>query len=63
MDVGYGVIVDVIKEFSTNVQEIEKFKIEMTERIISQMLQSEKENKQKWFYTVNYKLQLFLLMC
>jgi hypothetical protein len=49
MDVGYGVIVDVIKEFSTNVQEIEKFKIEMTERIISQMLQSEKENKQNGF--------------
>ncbi len=46
MDVGYGTILDAIKEFSTNVQEIEKFKIDMIKRIISQMLQNEKENKQ-----------------
>jgi len=46
MDVGYGTIVDAIKKFSTSVQEIEKFKIEKIERITSQMLQNEKENRQ-----------------
>ncbi len=43
MDVRYGAIVDAIKEFSTQVQEIKKFKIEMTKRMISQMLQSERK--------------------
>jgi hypothetical protein len=34
------------KNFSINVQEIDKFKIKMTKRIISQMVQNENENRQ-----------------
>jgi hypothetical protein len=40
MDVGSSVIVDVIKEFSIVWTQIEKLKMEMIERINSQMLQS-----------------------
>jgi uncharacterized protein YoxC len=40
-DVGSSTIVDAIKEFSTNVKEIEKMMMEMTERIITHILQSE----------------------
>jgi hypothetical protein len=42
MDVGSRIIADAIKEFSTGVQEIEKLRIKMIERITSHMLQSEK---------------------
>ncbi len=45
MDVGSREIIDAIKEFSIGVQEIEKLKINMTKRITSQMLQSEKKSK------------------
>lgn len=45
MDVGSRAIIDAIKEFSIGVQEIEKLKINMTKRITSQMLQSEKKSK------------------
>jgi hypothetical protein len=43
MDVRSSVIPNAIKEFSINVKEIKKFKMEMTKRITSQMLQSEKK--------------------
>jgi uncharacterized protein YoxC len=45
LDVGSREIIDAIKEFSIGVQEIEKLKINMTKRITSQMLQSEKKSK------------------
>jgi uncharacterized protein YoxC len=45
LDVGSRAIIDAIKEFSIGVQEIEKLKINMTKRITSQMLQSEKKSK------------------
>jgi hypothetical protein len=63
MDVGSRIIADAIKEFSAGVQEIKKLKIMMIEKITSQMLQSEKENRDIWFYKINCKLQLFLLRC
>jgi hypothetical protein len=44
-DVKSSAIVDAIKEFLMNVQEIKKFKIETIEMITSQMLHSEKESK------------------
>jgi hypothetical protein len=41
MDVKFAVIVEDIKDFSIDVKEIEKLKMEMTEMITSQMLQNQ----------------------
>jgi hypothetical protein len=41
MDVKFVVIVEDIKDFSIDVKEIEKLKMEMIERITSQMLQNQ----------------------
>lgn len=41
MDVKFVVIVEDVKDFSNDVKEIEKFKMEMIERITSQMLQNQ----------------------
>jgi uncharacterized protein YoxC len=41
LDVGSSTITDAIKEFSKGVKEIEKTKMEMTERIVTQLLQNE----------------------
>lgn len=48
MDAKFVVIVEDIKDFSIYVKEIEKLKMEMTETIISQMLQ------------INYRLKMFV---
>lgn len=45
MDVQFGAIV-AMREFLVNVQEIKKFKIEMTGMITSHMLHSGKESRQ-----------------
>ncbi len=46
MDVGYGAIVDAIKDFQLVCNKFKNSKTDMIERIISQMLQSEKDNRQ-----------------
>ncbi len=41
MDIKFDVIVEDIKDFSIDVKEIEKLKMEMIEMITSQMLQNQ----------------------
>ncbi len=41
LDVGSSTIIDAIKEFSKGVKEIEKMKMELPKRIVTQLLQNE----------------------